>query len=435
MNTSTLDAWSAIEKRLSALTSPGAIPGLVFMEKVMNRLGNPLNFPALHIAGTNGKGSTCACLDSMLRQAGYRSALYTSPHLSYLGERLLIDGEVLSIEKWSDAVDALADALAGQDCPLNYFQALTAASFWLIQREDVDAAVIETGLGGRLDATNVLPQPLISVIAPLGMDHMEMLGDTLSKIACEKFGIVKSGCRALYCGGPHELNEQFKERCSDVDAEGEVFSESCCLSDVKSSLDGNSFSLKSPQGERELFVRLAGAYQAENSSLAVRALELISHRLPVAESAVELGLRNVIWPGRMEVLRRAPDLIIDGAHNPHGTRALVRSLLALYGAKRPFSLVYTSMADKDYMESLKLYEEAFPCARIFCTELEGNHRCEKAEKLAEKASSLKWAEAPRVIRDPMDAIRAARQLGDPVIVCGSLYFIGRVRDSLIHDEV
>lgn len=436
MNRSTLNAWSAIEKRLSALTSPGAIPGLVFVEKLMKKLGDPTGFPAIHVAGTNGKGSVCACLDSMLRQAGYRSALYTSPHLSYLGERLLIDGKPLSVQKWSEAVERVSEALADLgECPVNYFQALTAASFLLIRQERADAAVIETGLGGRLDATNILPAPLISVITPLGMDHMEILGDTLPKIAAEKFGIVKAHCRALYCGGSEDLNSQFLARCAETGAEGEIFSENCRIYGVQSSLDGNAFRFQSPQGTRELFVRLAGAYQPENASLALRALELVADRLPVTAEAAELGLKEVLWPGRMEVLHRNPDLIIDGAHNPHGTRALIRSLLALYGSERPISLVYTSMADKDYMESLELYAAAFPKARLFCTELEENHRCEAAAKLAERASALAWGEAPQVEKDPLAAIGRAKLQGDPVIVCGSLYFIGRVRGDLIQNEL
>ena len=313
---------------------------------------------------------------------------------------------------------------------MNYFQLLTAAAFWLIQRENVDAAIIETGLGGRLDATNIIPRPLLSIITPLGMDHTELLGGTLEQIAFEKFGIIKAGSKALYCGGSRELNEQFYARCRAQGTQGEILSQSCSVSDVRVTLDGSSFCFSSPRGKKQLFTRLVGTYQPCNAALAVRALELLSDTLP-AENGIEIGLRSVLWPGRMEVIRRNPDMILDGAHNPHGVRGLISSLNALYGQTAPLSIVYASMADKDYMKSLSLIAEAFPNARLFCTELEGNARCESACKLAERAGSLKWKLPPAAKPDMMNAIKLAAAENNPVILCGSLYFIGCARMRLL----
>lgn len=427
------ECWDAVEKRLNSLTSPESLSGLVFVEKVFEELGDPSRFPAIHIAGTNGKGSTAACLDSMLRAAGYKTALYTSPHLTCLGERLLIGGQMLGGEKWLDALERISVVLKKlPEVRLGYFQALTAAAFWLIEREKVDAAVIETGLGGRLDATNMLRRPLLSVITPLGMDHMHLLGNSLSEIAAEKFGIVKPGGRALYCGGEAALNEQFRRRCAEVSAVGEIFSEHCRIAGVQTSLDGNRFIYASPRGTRRCFVRLAGLHQPENASLALRALEIISDKLPCDAAAMEKGLAEVSWPGRMEVMHRNPDVILDGAHNPHGTAALIRSLKALYG-DRPLSFVYTSMADKDYAASLALYARAFPQARLFCVELEGAPRCENAEILARTAAAFPWKREPLAVKDPRTALKNAMALGNPVILCGSLYFIGTVRRRIKDD--
>lgn len=425
------EQWSSIDARISSLASPDSLPGLAFVKRVFQRIGNPVNFPAIHIAGTNGKGSTAADLDAMLRAQGYKTALYTSPHLVNIGERLMICGTPAAPEKWHDALDLIESVLGEEkDLRLGYFQVTTAACFKIIADENVDAAVIETGLGGRNDATNILPAPLISVITPLGMDHMKLLGNTLPEIAAHKFDIIKENCPALYYGGTPDLNSQFKERCRKVSAEGEVLEENCRVIDVKPSLKGSSFVYCSPCGRKKCFVRLAGLHQPENAALAVRTLELLKDRLPVSDRAVLSGLENVQWPGRMEVVHMNPDVILDGAHNPHGTAALIRSLKALYGADAPLNFVYTSMADKNYMGSLQLYSQAFPRARIYCTELKDFARCEKAERLAAKASALQWGMPPLIVDDPMQAVVQASRSGGPVVICGSLYFIGRMREKV-----
>ena len=397
---------------------------------------NPTDLPAIHIAGTNGKGSTAAHLDAMLRVAGYKTALYTSPHLQVIGERLRVNGALLPVSSWLEALDEVQKALdACHECRLGYFQIFTAAAFWLMKRESVEAAVIETGLGGRNDATNVLSSPLLSVITPLGMDHMHLLGNTLESIASHKFGIIKPGGRALFCGSPAEMNGLFLQTCLQQKARGEIFTDGCRISDVRCSLDGGEFTLRTPVGAKSWFTPLVGAFQPENAALAVRSLEIIADVLPVSEADMCAGLAAVRWPGRMDVFRRDPDLILDGAHNPHGAAALVRSLLSLYGSDAQISFVYASMADKNYMGALEQYARAFSRAKLFCTEMAGFARCEKADTLAAKARILPWSEAPAVYAEPARALRAALDRGGPVIVCGSLYFIARMRELVKHIEV
>lgn len=431
MNTD--DAWKLIEERINALTSPDSLTGLAVVKKVLEKLGNPIHFPALHIAGTNGKGSVAADLDAVLRARGYRTALYTSPHLVNIGERLRIDGEPLPPQQWARALDAVEEILkADAELRLGYFQITTAACFKMIADSAVDAAVIETGLGGRHDTTNILPRPLISIITPLGMDHMHLLGHTLTEIAANKFDIAKKGCPALYCGGTAELNAQFKRRCAEIGARGEVLSETCRVTDVRTSLQGSRFVFSSPRGTCEYTVALAGVYQPEIAALALRALELVADRLPVSVEDAQKGLAGVRWPGRMEVLHVDPDVILDGAHNPHGTAALIRALKALYDEETPINLVFTSMSDKDYGQSLKLYSEALPQSRLYCTELSDAPRCERAEKLARTAEAFRWKTPPAVIHDPLRAVEEAAESGGPVIVCGSLYFIGRIRGQLMN---
>ena len=423
------DLWDDLERRLDSMTSPDSQTGLVFLNRVLAKMGNPTDLPAFHIAGTNGKGSTAAYLDAMLRAAGYKTALYTSPHLRVIGERLRLNGELLPVSAWHEALDMVEKALdTCPECHLGYFQIFTAAAFWLMKREDVEACVIETGLGGRNDATNALSSPILSVITPLGMDHMHLLGDSLESIASHKFGIIKPGGRALYCGSPTEMNGLFGQICARLDADGEIFTDNCVITDVKCSLDGGDFMLRTPAGEKRWFTPLVGTFQPENAALALRALELAADVLPVSETEKRAGLSSVTWPGRMEVFHRDPDLILDGAHNPHGAAALTRSLLSLYGSEAPFSFVYASMADKNYMGALEQYACAFPAAKLFCTELNGFTRCERAEVLARKATTLPWGKSPAVFQEPAEALRAALERGGPVIVCGSLYFIAHMRE-------
>ena len=423
------DLWDDLERRLDSMTSPDSQTGLVFLNRVLAKMGNPTDLPAFHIAGTNGKGSTAAYLDAMLRAAGYKTALYTSPHLRVIGERLRVNGELLPVSAWQEALDVVQKAIdVCPECHLGYFQIFTAAAFWLMKREGVEACVIETGLGGRNDATNALSSPILSVITPLGMDHMHLLGDSLESIASHKFGIIKPSGRALYCGSPAEMNGLFRQTCAKLDADGEIFTDNCVITDVKCLLDGGDFTLRTPAGEKRWFTPLVGTFQPENAALALRALELAADVLPVSETDKRAGLSSVTWPGRMEVFHRDPDLILDGAHNPHGAAALTRSLLSLYGSEAPFSFVYASMADKNYMGALEQYACAFPTAKLFCTELNDFTRCERAEVLARKAATLPWRTPPAVFPEPAEALRAALEHGGPVIVCGSLYFIARMRE-------
>lgn len=428
--------WEELEKRLDSMASPDSATGLAFLNRILERLGAPVDLAAIHVAGTNGKGSTAACLDAMLRAEGYRAALYTSPHLSVFGERLRVDGSMLPVSEWHEAFDEVEKALAAcPECRLGYFQIATAAAFWLCRKKNVRVCVVEVGIGGLLDATNALSAPLLSVITPLGMDHMRLLGNTVESIAANKFGIVKRGSRALYCGSPASVNAQFLRTCESIGARGEVFTETCQVVCTSSTLDGNEFVLRTPRGQKKWFTRLPGLYQPENVSLALRALELIDDTLPVSDDAKRAGLASVRWPGRMEVLRRDPDLILDGAHNPHGTAALVRALRRLYGEDSPVSFVYTSMADKNYMGSLEQYAVAFPRARLYCTELADFPRCEKASALAEKAAALPWAAPPEAFPEPRSALIAALGRGGPVVVCGSLYFIARMRELVKNLEL
>lgn len=432
MDRSTLQRYAAVEDLLGRVSSPGSHPGLERIAVLMEELGSPLSFPAIHLAGTNGKGSTAAFLESMYRAGGYKTAMYTSPHLTHLGERLTVDGAFLAPEQWEAATELVAAAINGsswlKDHRPTYFENLTAAAFVLAHSCKPDVAIIETGMGGRLDATNLLTQVLLPVITPIDWDHMDFLGSTLYDIAFEKFGILRSRRPALYSGGNPELEQQFCDACAEKQAEPHLLSH-CSLVVKETSIEGSTFEFTSEQGIHRWQIGMVGTWQPQNAALALRATELLDKELPLTIEAKEKGLFEAEWAGRMEVIRRNPDMLIDGAHNPHGMRGLAQSLKALYGSQ-PLTVLFAAMGDKDYVGGLKALAADRPL-RLICTEVPENERSEKASQIMEKTKQLPLLEPARAFSNPLDALACAESFDAPVILCGSLYFIGFMREELL----
>lgn len=436
MRPSDIALYEKVERALSDVSSDGWHPGLERVSVLLEALGTPQAFPAIHLAGTNGKGSTAAFLESIYRAAGYKTALYTSPHLIHLGERLLVNGYPLPPELWAEASQKVAQTILGhpwlsQHRP-TYFETLTAAAYLLVRDAKPDVAIIETGMGGRLDATNILPDCRLAVITPIDWDHMAFLGNTLSAIASEKFGIIVPSRPAIFSDNHPELAPEFRACCAAKNSPAYTMDE-CRIFDAETSLDGCEFSLTTPCGTNRWFSRLLGTYQPENASLALRATEILQKDFPVTEEARREGLRTVRWPGRLEVVSRDPDVILDGAHNPHGMKALTDSLLALYGKDRLLTVVFTAMADKDYAGEFS-YMSSRLKIRLICTRVSHNTRCESAQVLAQKATGYPFIDVPLAVEDPVAALEKARGFSDPVILCGSLYFIGSMRSRLVSSD-
>ena len=315
-----LDDYAAVKAYLFSLKYHGAKYGIDRMRLLSRELGAPeRNFPVIHIAGTNGKGSTAAMLDAIYHEAGYRTGLFTSPHLVQLGERIQVDRRILSQEEILEYVRFLKPvsdrlgAICPDDAP-SFFEFLTAMGLLTFAREKVDVALVEVGLGGRLDATNVVT-PELSIITSIGYDHTEILGDTLTEIATEKAGIVKPGKPVLIGCLPKEAEDTVRriaaERGSPLYS---VTAEYGC--------DDNSYPT----------TNLAGHYQRRNAALASMAVDILSDRLPVPPQAVERGLSRVVWEGRWDV-RHLPacqrDIIFDAAHNEEAAVMLDTNLDAL----------------------------------------------------------------------------------------------------------
>ena len=384
--------------------------GLERMERACALLGHPeRGAPVLHVAGTNGKGSTCAFAEAALRAAGLRTGLYTSPHLNHFCERIRVDGVPIAEGR---ACELLEEVRAGVpwalgDPGLTFFEIVTLMGFLAFR--GVDAMVIEVGLGGRLDATNVVT-PAACAIAALGLEHTRYLGPTLSHIAAEKAGILKRGAPAVSAGQPGPAARVLQER---ADALGVALWRPG--RDYRfESREGRPFCYQGPSWTVRAEPALPGQHQRANAALACALLEASGLCEP---RHAEEGLRAARWPARLE---RFGEVYVDGAHNPHAARALARALPAIL-AGRPLRLVFGALDDKD---AAAMLDALLPLAQSV-------HYCAPESPRALPARSLALIRPGQVHDSVAAALAAARAEGGVVLCCGSLYLAGEVRALLL----
>jgi len=423
-----------IESKLQSLASPGIIPGLARLSHLLMLLGNPeRKFKAVHIVGTNGKGSTASTLSSILSKSGYKAALYTSPHLVSFGERLNIDGEEVSFEKWEKSLKLIEKELKSSERmkvhPPTYFELVTAAAFMIIAEAGVDIAVIEAGLGGRLDATNILSNVVLTLITPIAIDHSEYLGNTIASIAKEKFAVMRPGIPAIFSGGEEDIEILFFDTAFRKKTKPQVLRRFCSYGTVQVSLTGTDFYLESECLCSDYHTSLIGSHQTENAVLAIAgACELKVSPLTKFEKitfqSIYNGVISVKWPGRFEILKKDPLLIVDGAHNPHALKKLAENTDIIF-ADRPFNLVVAMMKDKDISKSLDILKEIG--AKLYCTQIPGMDRSLASKKLLEMAQE-KGIVCPGEWEDPNEAVKESLACGKDTICCGSLYLCGYVKE-------
>ncbi len=371
-------------------------------------------FPALHIAGTNGKGSTAAMLEAILRAAGWRTGLYTSPHLVDFAERIRAGGRTIPHATVVALVAELRRAVEAADLALTHFEFATLLAFEWFAAIGVEAAVVEVGLGGRLDATNVI-HPLATAITSIALDHEEFLGTDLAAIAREKAGIVKPGV-------PLAVGPVPAEAAAVIDAQAAAAGAPVARVGVDGVLAEAAGGLvfTGPGGVRweGLPLALAGAFQRDNAAVALTVLALVREQLVCPAAAVRAGLARVRWPGRLAVLARDPLVVVDGAHNPAGVAALARELPTVVG-DRPVTLVFAVMADKAWRAML---EQLVPGAQRVVVTRVGRRGLDPA--VAADALGARRAEA---IADPRAAIAEALEHAGPrgaVVITGSLFLAG-----------
>lgn len=398
-------------------------PGLERIRTLLHALGDPqkeLKF--VHVAGTNGKGSVCAYLASVLRCAGYRVGLCTSPFLEDFRERIQVDGELIPPEILGELTELARPAAEAMEDHPTEFELITAVAMLYFRRCRCDIVVLEVGLGGALDASNVIDVPEAAVITAMGMDHAAILGPTLGDIAAAKAGIIKPGGAVVSFGGCPEADAVIRERCREQGAQlTEVdFSR---LRVVGTGLDGTDLEF-APYGA--LHVPLVGLYQAKNAAVAVTTVEVLEKRgWEISRRALEQGLASVCWPGRLEVVRRTgPVILRDGAHNAHGMAATVESLRALFPGKK-LTILMGVMADKDVEDMLKLLA---PIAGQVFTVRPESPRAMPAEELAALMNRYGVPAVPCAgVAAGLQAAAQAAGADGAVCALGSLYLVGEVR--------
>lgn len=405
----------------------GSRPGLSRITRLLSLLGQPQkDLRCIHVAGTNGKGSFCAMTESILRAAGYRTGLFISPYILRFNERICVDGRPIPDEDLARLTARIQPLAEEMDDPPTEFELITALAFLYFQEQGCQVVVLETGMGGRLDSTNVLHAPLLTVVTGVALDHMAFLGGTVEQIAREKAGIFKPGCPALYGGRDETAAAVLGQRAAAVGAPFfQVEPER--LTRVRCTLDGCRMDF---DPHRELTLPLLGLYQPHNAATVLAAVSLLRQRgLSLPESAVRQGLAQTRWPGRFELLCRRPAVLFDGSHNVQGVAA-ARDSLRHYFPDRRAVLLCGVMADKQYDQMAALLSDTGE--RVFAVTPD-NPRALDAETLAQVfAGQGVPAEAwGRDVTGALaQALSLARERELPLLAMGSLYLYAQVRQAL-----
>lgn len=422
-------------QQLAARRRFGMKPGLETIRSLLDRLGNPeRDIIAIHIAGTNGKGAVAALCESVLRAAGYPVARYTSPHLIRVNERFLINGEPVddaTLESAAREVGTVVRAVeAEQKVDVTFFECLTAVAFVLFRRAGIKFVALEAGLGGRLDATNVVI-PLVSVITRIGLDHCDWLGDTVEKIAMEKAGIIKPGRPVVCAAMPDEAKAVIASTAAERQSLFVDAAEAVSVSVTQSGLEGQT--LKIGTQDRDLppvRLPLAGAFQVENVCAAMAALEqVVECGVTIPDTAFVKGLESVCWPGRFQLAAKEPPVIIDGAHNPEGARAL-RQALKSCKVKAPVGLVAGFCGDKDALAYLRVLA---PVVKRAWGVAIANPRSLTAEQTVGMMhmAGVSEADARESVQEALHVAREwAHEVDGVVLVCGSLFLAGEALVAL-----
>ena len=416
--------------------NPGGVYERNVMQSLLAKLGDPhMGVKYVHIAGTNGKGTTSAFLASVLREAGYKTGLYTSPFIQRFNERIQVNGEQIPDDYLARITTKIADAVPavmaeGRRRP-TIFELITALGFCWFKEQNCDIVVLEVGMGGRLDATNAIldEDSVVSAMVNIGFDHMEFLGDTLPLIAGEKAGIIKENGDVVVYGQSPEVEKVFYDKAMEKHA---AYTRSDNESAVVEQMDvtGTTFSF-GPW--RDMKIRLLGKYQVRNACTALTVVERLRlHGYSITDEQVYAGMEKAIWPGRAELLRQDPTVIVDGAHNPQGFEALMETMELLFPGKK-LRIVLGVLADKDFNAGIDI---AIPHAKKFYAVTPPSYRALDAGTLAEDIR-----EKSEVPVAPFDSIPAAIEAAlaesdkdDVIAILGSLYQVGDVRSYFGRDS-
>lgn len=409
------------EKYLEQLRLVGSRFGTDCEKELLSLLGNPqdkLRF--IHVAGTNGKGSFCSMMSSVLQKQGYKVGLYTSPYIVIFNDRIRVNGLPIAEDDINDLFERVRQKADTMKTPPSSFDFITAAAFLWFYETKCDVVVLEVGLGGRYDSTNVIKNSLLSVITGIAFDHTEILGDTIEKIAWEKAGIIKENCPALYGGNDEKALAVIEKECEEKHSELTVKNPDL-LKILSTTLDGTEFEFDG----KEYFIRLLGLYQPANAATVLAAIDVLrKHGFEISETAVKDGLSSAVWQARFEKIADEPVVLYDGGHNPQGIRAAVESVRAYFGDKK-INLLVGILADKAHGEMAE--ELAKIADRVICI-APPSPRALPAEALAEEFCEA-GANA-RAANSIKEGVKIALSYKKPVLVIGSLYSYNDVSESV-----
>nr|WP_296007637.1 folylpolyglutamate synthase/dihydrofolate synthase family protein [uncultured Blautia sp.] len=419
---------------LDEVSKYGSVLGLENMRELLDRLGNPQDdLKFIHISGTNGKGSVLAYLSTILSGAGYRTGRYISPTLFSYRERIQVDEQKIEKESLARHVTAIAKAIdemkaenAGNPTA---FEVETALAFLYFKEKDCDIVVLETGLGGALDATNIIKTTVMEVIAPISMDHMEFLGDTLEKIAMQKAGIIKPHTSVVSASQEADAKKVLANVCKENRCSMYMV-DPTQITDVIYDVEEQQFSYKN---WKDIKITLAGSYQILNAALALEGVEEL-RRLGyhLTDEQVRKGLYRAVWRGRFTLLSKNPAVIIDGAHNPGAAKELKHSL-DLYFKGKNLYYIFGVFQDKDYQEVIRL---TAPMAKhIITVQTPGNPRALPANELKEAVHLVNPSvEAAQSIQEAVKKSLQMAKKEDAIIIFGSLSFLGEAEKAVKGEE-
>lgn len=402
-------------------------------KECLRRLGNPQEkFRVIHVAGTNGKGSTCAFLTSILREAGYSCGLFTSPHLVKINERFQINEVMISDEVFLQAfqkVKALSDELVAEGSyHPTYFEMLFLMGMVIFADAGVDYVTLETGLGGRLDATTAVENPVACVITSISFDHTQYLGNTIEEIAFEKAGILVPGVPVIFDGNNEKAAAVIRKRAEELQSPAfEVR-----LSDtrvIRTSQEGIQFALEDEHYAGAVFtIPFIAKYQVMNGALALKTMEVLQETLPVSVKQIQEGMAKTRWQGRMETV--LPGVIVDGAHNEDGVEKFVETA-EHFQKEYPLTLLFSAVDDKDYQDMIKTICTRIAFRHVVVTQV-GGYRMVPAETLGQIFKEMGCSNVEVCEEIPEAFARANQAKGeDGMLFCvGSLYLVGEIKDVI-----
>lgn len=406
-------------------------PDVMTLERpaaLMERLGNPHHtYPIIHVTGTKGKGSVGAMCKAILREAGYKVGLYSSPHLQDFRERFQINNELITEDEIAGLVEELLPHFQAVE-GLTWFELVTAVAFEYFARQEVDVAVIEVGLGGRLDATNIVT-PVVSVITSLSFDHTYLLGNTIGEIAAEKGGIIKPNIPVVSAPQPAEAQETLERISAERNAPLTLIGRDYRFEAHPPQMNGQQITLNHHRPPQDYHTNLIGEHQAINMSVALAAIHHLQNVLPISEEAIMQGLQQVQWPGRLEVVKQTPTIVLDAAHNRASFGYLRKALTTVFN-KQPLILVYGAKADKDIFGML---DEILPIVDSLIITQAVDSRAESPDAIADIARETGFTGDIQIIPPIQDALEIAhRMTGEEGLICvtGSLYVVGEARTVL-----